>query len=232
MGAYDSLKNVSGASKMGYNGTLDSAPEDIWDSGGLYSWPATAVAGTIESSSASDAAAGTGARTVFVEGLLADYSIASETVTLNGTTPVALVGTYLRFNRIRVVTVGSTGSNVGNIIVKQSSTVVGYVAATMGQDRMAIYTIPLGEIGKVAAIKASLARQTTACTADLQLQTRALSESWRVRYDINLVNTGNTESIYYPIVPITILAKTDIRLVCINSSASAIVAGGFEVIHY
>lgn len=72
---------------------------------------------SIVSSSASDAAAGTGARTVRIT----YYTVTmtgpfTETITMNGTTPVNTVSTTICFiEKIEVLTVGSNSSNVGTL---------------------------------------------------------------------------------------------------------------------
>lgn len=80
--------------------------------------------GSIVSSSASDAAAGTGARTVTIYWMnAAGTSIGTETATLNGTTAVNLVTTTKCFiEKVVVNTVGSGGSNVGNITLFSGAT--------------------------------------------------------------------------------------------------------------
>lgn len=92
--------------------------------------------GSISSSSANDTSAGTGARTLkitFVDSTGA--TAGTESVTLNGTTAVNLVTTTKCFiEKIEVVTVGSTGSNVGTISLftgaAGAGTLVGTIAAT------------------------------------------------------------------------------------------------------
>lgn len=59
---------------LGNNPDVDTAgPEDVWSGGGLYPWMTTATALEIVSDSASDTSAGTGARTVLVNGLDANF---------------------------------------------------------------------------------------------------------------------------------------------------------------
>lgn len=99
------------------NPDVDSAttPEVIWPVGGLITQPTSAGATTLVSTSANDAAAGTGARTVLVYGLDANYMKKTEVVTLNGTTPVTCVNNYLRINQMTVLTAGTGKTNAGII---------------------------------------------------------------------------------------------------------------------
>ncbi len=71
---------------------------------------------SFKSTSANDAAVGTGARTVTLNYLTAAFVLKSETVTLNGVTAVATVGTDIAYiESIVVASVGSNDVNVGTI---------------------------------------------------------------------------------------------------------------------
>jgi len=99
------------------------------------------------SGSANDAAAGTGARTVKIVYLTPAGVVAQETVTLNGTTQVALVDTAVwRVLDIWCATFGSGGTNAGAITLRtvtgstaRFSIPIGRVRAGMGQ-----FTVPAG----------------------------------------------------------------------------------------
>jgi len=139
-----------GMVKYGYNPDVDGA-ETIWTAGGAFPWASVAAnaATTIESSSANDAAAGTGARTVYVEGLvqttirgITGGKVTTETVTLNGTTPVTLSNEYSFIYRMYVVTAGTGGVNAGNLIVKHGATVIAHILAGTNNTEMAVMTIP------------------------------------------------------------------------------------------
>lgn len=100
---------------FGYNPDVDTAEESVWPDGGTVPHPTVASVLKISSSSANDTSAGTGARTVYIEGLNGDYAVVSETVTLNGQTAVNTVNSYLYVNSFYVITVGSGGANAGDI---------------------------------------------------------------------------------------------------------------------
>ena len=100
---------------FGYNPDVDTAEESVWPDGGTVPHPTVASVLKVSSSSANDTSAGTGARTVYIEGLNGDYAVVGETVTLNGQTAVNTVNSYLYVNAFYVVTVGSGGANAGDI---------------------------------------------------------------------------------------------------------------------
>lgn len=100
---------------FGYNPDVDTPEESVWPAGGTVPHPTVASVLKISSSNANDTSAGTGARTVFIEGLDSSYAVVSETVILNGQTAVNTTNSYLYVNKFYVVTVGSGGENAGNI---------------------------------------------------------------------------------------------------------------------
>ena len=138
--------------KFGTNGAVGDTEETIWAEGGLYVYPTSATQMTVSSSSADDTAAGTGARTINIEGLDADYNEVSEYIILNGQTPVTTVNSYLRINRGIVLTAGSGGKNAG-IIRAGTGTVTSGVPANVflsidgdgdNQTLMCLWTVPAG----------------------------------------------------------------------------------------
>lgn len=99
-----------------------------------YTEPAAAAQRSIASASANDTAAGTGARSVritYFDG--AGNGPLTETVTLNGTTPVNTVATNIRFIESMVVlTVGTGGTNAGVITLYGSTGGAGGTVGTIG----------------------------------------------------------------------------------------------------
>lgn len=90
----------------------------------------------LASTSANDTSAGTGARTIFIRGLLETstgvYEEGSETVTLNGQTSVATsLSTWFRVNLLFMLSSGSTNQNQGEIYCADTDTfTAGIPAAT------------------------------------------------------------------------------------------------------
>lgn len=116
---------------------------------------------SILSASANDSAAGTGARTVRINYYTATFTGPfSETVTLNGTTPVNTVATNICYiESMEVLTAGSTGSNVGIISLKAATAgggvTIGTIAATNNQTFWAHHYIPTGKTANVTGISVS-----------------------------------------------------------------------------
>jgi len=129
----------------------DGVDTDIWDgansSDDIDIWVAPTQARThqITSTSANDTSGGTGARTIEVFGLVDwDTEETSETITMNGTSNVATSNQYVIIHRMKVMTFGSAGPNVGQIsaTADTDATETAFILAGEGQTQMAIYGIP------------------------------------------------------------------------------------------
>lgn len=141
------VPGVTRVTALGHNPSIGSgAAADIWAAGGEYPFLAAASILEVVSSSVADTAAGTGARTVLVSGLDASYNAISETVTLNGTTPVATVNSYLRVNLFTTTSAGSGEKNVGTITLRVVSAGVSQsiIQAGIGFGTTGVYTVAAG----------------------------------------------------------------------------------------
>lgn len=140
---------------FGYNPDVDSGTEEtIWTAGGLYQHLASPTIMTVSSSSVSDTSAGIGARTVYIVGINSTGGEVSETVTLNGQTAVNTTHTYTEIQNATVVSVGSTGHNVGNISIGTGTVtagvpanIYGHILATENKSLIGHYTVPNGYTG-------------------------------------------------------------------------------------
>lgn len=173
--------------KAGRNPDIDTAtiPEDIWNGGGTYTgFPDNAETVEVFSSDANDNAAGTGARTVRLTGLDANWRIYAETVTLNGTTPVVTTGTFRRVHTASVISAGSGGVNAGTITARQSTTtsaVFLVMAVGINQTNVGAYTVPAGYTAYLPRLQGSIRSGVTAAAVDGYIWTRAFGQTFRAR---------------------------------------------------
>lgn len=232
------VPGYSSVNKFGHNPAVATAGEDIWTGGGDYDFfPTTAQAMEVSSSSSSDSAAGTGARTVILYGLDENWEEQSETVTLNGTTPVALANTYIRMFRGVVLTAGTASENLGDIEVEASvggETAI-FITAGDGQTQQAIYTIPAGKTGLF--VKGYVAMSNDNKNGEdagfkwLMKLNNGLNGAWQTKGQIGLVNIGTSNWQYeYGIPAGMIPEKTDIRIRCYKASATIEAEGGFDLL--
>lgn len=241
--ALGNVPGYSAVNKYGHNAVIETGtdPEDVWSSGGLYAfYPATAQSMEVLSSSAEDGAGGvTGALTIHVFGLDANWLQVDEVVTLNGTGIVDLTEhTYIRMYRAIVLTAGSVGTNVGNIVVRIASAGAtgAYIAASAGQTKQAIYTIPAGKTGLFIKGYVGIAKGAgaTAVSADFKWKARpntVANGAWAEKGDMEVISSGSSWWQYeYGIPNGPIPEKTDIRIECFEVSATLGVVAGFDML--
>lgn len=114
--------------------------EDIWSVGGDLVYLDAAEQIEFSSSSELDT------MQVVVSGVDADYDMISETVTLNGLTPVLTTQLFLRVFRAEIAD-DSTDVNAGDIDGKASGNTQVSIRATVGKSEMSHLTIPAGYVG-------------------------------------------------------------------------------------
>ena len=219
--------------KFGNNPSIPTASveADIWDSGGLYTFPTTAgTLTTNSSSSADDTAAGEGAKTVKVFGLDSTYTAISETKAMGGTALVSLANNYLRVYRAYVVTAGTVTTNAGTINITQTAVNVARIKPLTGQTLMAIYTVPAGYTGYMLSYYASGRRGVTTGAIDVSMKVKNFGEAWRVRQVVSTQNVGSSYIEHTYKFPPMIPAKSDIRMSVLTSVNSMAIDGGFEML--
>lgn len=143
------LPSSQSGRSFGYTGTAAAASKVIRAT--VYTAPGTNAQRSIVSTSASDAAAGVGARTVKITYMdVTGAGPFTETVTLNGVTAVNTVSTTMAFiERIDVLTVGTTGSNVGTInlqtLINGGGTTIWSIAVGDNQTNGVHHYVPVGK---------------------------------------------------------------------------------------
>lgn len=173
--------NSTGPIMVAYNSGITTTFEQVWGNSNSYTFRTAAATMTISSGSANDAAAGTGARTCRVTGIDANYSLLTETVTLNGQTGVTLANQYMLINSVEMLTAGSGKTNAGIIYVGTGvvtagvpATVDAYMAAGVGVTQHGFRGIPTGYIYSIGRIFAST-QSTTAGGHELKLRVQTSS---------------------------------------------------------
>ncbi len=215
-GIFGGLDHVA---KFGANAALSTSYEDVWDAGGTYDWLTSAITMQLSSADANDTSAGTGCRTVRVEGLDANYAKQSEDFSLNGQTQVTGTLTFLRVFRAYCLTAGSGDVNAGNIHVSDSGAPLAsgvpstptanraQITAGNGQTLMAIYTVPAGRDAQVISVM--IGNDDDSKAATFQLMTRDLGGAWRVRWQGTTNGQPHQEGWS---VPFKLKPKTDVRV--------------------
>jgi hypothetical protein len=224
--------------KFGMNPAVtSSSSQEMWPIGTAKVLPTAAGALAVASDSAEDdeneaTPPGTGAFSIRVEGLDANYEEISEDIALTGTTPAASTASFLRVNRAYCTTVGSNGVNVGNITISIGGNAQAYIEANEGQTHQTHYTVPAGHTWVVTGYFMQVGRMAGAVDLHILGQIRLYDEtsndnyqSWRTISDIYLWNGADwmNDGTATPIP-----AKSDVRQVIdtdATTQASAVISG-------
>lgn len=228
------ISGLTSTNKFGSNPDIDiaSVPETVWSPGGLYVFPTSSGSIEVLSTSPADTAAGTGARTITIEGLNDEYEKITETFTLDGGNPVSssLWTNWFRVYRAFVATAGLQEKNAGEINIRLGATTLATIPPEEGQTQMAIFSIPADKKGYVTSITGSILKTGPNRSADIALYQK-VNGVIRKMYEFNIETTGSTTFTQNFKTPIQFNEKTDIYINVTNVSAnSTAVFASFNVI--
>ena len=223
--------------KFGFNPDIDDSLETIWAEGGLYSYLSAASVLKISSSSTDDASAGTGARTITISGLDANYDEISESVTLNGQTAVNTTQSFLRVFRIIVDTAGSGGQNAG-VIYAGTGTVTsgvpankyGTIAVGDNQTLMCFWTVPRGYTAYLYQIDISMNTEVANKFGTVSIVARPEGGVFNIKDKFALSQDIIHQEFKHPI---KFAEKTDleVRAIASSSNANLAVSAGLDIVY-
>lgn len=219
---------VAAVNKFGRNADIDIGTEDIWGVGGTWAAPATASVVNFVSSDAADDSAGTGARTISVTGLDSSYDEITETVIMDGTTPVATANGYWIIHRIIVLTAGSGGTNAGTITGTSAAAgtpVLISVAIGQGQSQFGIYQVPRNKTLLILDIGAS---STTTGTVNISVFAKPFGGVFNLKrnYSVNATGSSSVQHEFMP--PLKFTEKTIVKLTGTASSNNSDVSADWD----
>lgn len=209
---------------FGYNSDVDTSLETVWPYGGLLPYPSNALQLSVSSDNANDTSAGTGARTVYLEGLDADHNTVSEVVTLNGQTAVTTTRSYLHINNCYVLTAGSGNSAAGTIYFGTGVVTAGVPATVYDVIQFdynarvtGSYTVPSGYTAYVSQGLFSSGQSSGSGPVTGRLMTRG-TNNIRLTAAVTTVNNGAADYAFeYPIV---IPEKTTIEAQAVGAATN------------
>jgi len=209
--------------KFGFNPLVQDAEETIWDVGGIYAYPSSAVKMTATSTDG----ANDEDLQVTIQGLDADYNELSETVTLDGSGTAETNSFFLRVNRAFIA--GSQEPS-GTINITNSSTTYARISLGENQTLMAMWTVPAG-------YTAYMLQNNTTCYTEqnnkfgiTKLVTREPGGVFRTQDKHTVVLSQNV--VDYSI-PKSFPEKTDIemRATASSSNANLQVSASFDIVY-
>lgn len=207
---------------FGFNPDVDTTQVSIWPLPSLIGYPASAIQMTVSSTSANDTSAGTGARTIVVQGLDANYNEVTETVTMNGQTAVTMTAFLIRVNYAYVATAGSGNSAAGDIYIGTGTVTAGVPATTYdiikfdyNNTTTGSYTVPAGYTAYVSQGLFSSGQAGGSNQVQGRLLTRGTNN---IRMTAALTTLNNGVANYVFEYPLAVPAKTTIEATAVGSS--------------
>lgn len=196
----------------GYQPTVAQTFIPIWENATAYVYPSSAITMYLAGTNGDTAS-------ILISGLDAKYAPISETLVMNGATPVPTVKQYLRINSMQV-TVGSATNPAGVVTLKNlaADTIYAQINTGVGRTQAAIYTVPAGFTFYLSRIDvntslngSNFATYQNKSTSPNGVVTLTQQAPFAINYHTQRV------------MPRPILEKTDIQLMCkVNATTGAI----------
>ena len=219
----------------GTNDDVDNVKEDLWAVGGTYVFPTAGMGMEVVSSSAGQEdsgagggnPAGTGIRSVLITYLDDSWNEQTETVILDGTTPVATSATDIyRIQKMATVTTGTGKKAVGTIDIRHLSDSPIYGRIPIGENHLhqAICTVPLGKKLFVVSWQPGVGHQSGNRYARFELDgTSDESDNFvdGIFFNKDIIDIQDM-AIFIPVpMPQVFPAKTDIKVTVISDAAAS-----------
>lgn len=219
---------------FGFNSDVDTSQVSVWPLPSLIPFPAAAIQMTVSSTNANDTSAGTGARTVVVQGLDANYNEVTEVVTLNGQTAVTMAASLLRVNYAYVATAGSGNSAAGDIYIGTGVVTAGVPATTYNIIKFdyndtitGSYTVPAGYTAYVSQGLFSAGQASGSTQVQGRLVTRGTDN---IRRTAALTTLNNGVADYAFEYPLAVPEKTTVEATAIGSANNNAVSSLFVLV--
>jgi len=202
--------------KYGYNPNIINVNETIWDVGGIYSYPPSALAMTVTSASG---ATDSGVK-VTVFGLDGDFNELTEEVTLNASGTATTTGLFRRVFRAFI---SGASAPAGNVNITNSGITYARVTAGENQTLMAVYTVPAGKSLYIHNGTATHGTDTSGAFMTIRFMIRAPGGVFRTAVKVDV--TG-AELIFPFNYPLRLPEKYDleVRAICNKNQVNAVSA--------
>lgn len=239
------ITNITSVNKFGKAPSgVQTTATDIWSRADatptqqIWLAPTAARIHAIVSSSINDDGSpiGTGARTIRIYGLKTwDLAETTEDITLDGTTPVNTVNSYVIIHRMKVLTCGASGPNVGTISATAAapdSTVTAVIIAGEGQTEMAIYGVPSIQSFYMTRWGAAMGKEITAQTIEFTLKVNESPNmhptGFLLKNDLNTLSTGTSAGQMHFDNPVKYAGPCIIKVQGASSKADVDAKSGFD----
>ena len=227
--AEGNISNHLTLNKFGHNDTVGTTWETIWTGSNLYTYMTDADQLEIISDDVNDDGdvASTGAWTVEVSGLDENWDEISEIVTMNGTTQVTTTASFIRVNRAKVITAGSSFSNEGTILIRDqdTNTTRAVITPLLGQTLMSTWTVPDGYTLYLTSWYAGSAVAKALDIGIFERDNTIVGAAWHIKKFMSFAD--NTFKLNEEL-PIILTSRTDIEIRAKAKVAGAQISSGFN----
>lgn len=208
--------------KFGNNPAVNEVEETVWENGGIYVYPSSALTLTATSSSGatdSDVA-------IRVSGLDASYNEITDNIVLSGAGTATTTKQFLRVNRAFVT--GSKGLT-GTVSFTNGGTTYATVNSD-NQSLMSLWTVPAGYTAYITQTDVTVLTEANNKFGTIRLVTRLFGSVFRTQ---DLFSAQNSDVVREYSVPLPVPEKTDIefRAIASSSNANLHVSATFELIY-
>ena len=218
------IENHKTVFKFGFNPDVNSSEETIWDVGGIYAYPSSAVAMTVTTD------AGTPANdngvNVIVFGLDEDYNEVNQEVTLAGAGTATTTQTFLRVFRAYV---SGSQAPTGNLNITNGGTTYARITLNENQTLMAMWTVPAGYTGFLDHVNIATGTTNANQYVTAQIVQRTQGGVFRVMMKQTLSSGGVADFLLR--YPIEISEKTDLEVRAESSGSNNLISANFSIVY-
>ena len=202
--------------KYGYNPLIVNVNETIWDGGGIYSYPASALSMTVTSAAG---ATDNGVQVVVI-GLDANWAEVTQTATLAGSGTATLTTSLRRVYRAYIT---GTQSPTASITIANGGTTYAQITSGENQTLMAVYTVPAGKTLYLNRGTANFGTDLSGAYLTIRFMQRPFGGLFRTAMKLDLISGREDFNFMYPQV---FPEKTDleVRGICSKNQANAVSA--------
>jgi hypothetical protein len=209
--------------KFGRNPDINGTEETIWDVGGIYAYPSSALAMTV-TTDAGTPANDNGVKVV-VQGLDSDWNEVSEEVTLAGSGSATTTQTFRRVFRAYV---SGSQAPTGNLNITNGGTTYARITLGDNQTLMAVWTVPAGYTAYILNGTLSVGTANGNQYVTGRLVSRQFGGVFRTQTKVDVSNN----LINYPFEsPLAFPEKTDIEARAVSSGTNNAVSATFTIIY-
>jgi len=210
------LTDLRGDIHFAHNSAVGNTYETVWETGGLYPWPDAARTLVVTSSSgATDAGV-----QVYINGLLADWTEHTETVTLNASGTATTTQSFLRVNHSGIAGVTEPA---GNIAITNDGDTISEIIFNDNTSLKSVYSVPAGHNAYIMSAFISIDKNND---MRARMRLRTAGGVWQTAGIVSVFGSSFSRDFQ---IPPMLPPQTDfeIQARCGNNSG---VSAGFELI--